>query len=95
MPLFRTVVMVVVMMMVLVLVMVLMSLGWRRECLHISTRYRPVEPGSVLYPGAKPLVVNVRCCSSLRAEGMVRRGGTKFATTSAKISRSSASVLSL
>lgn len=88
------VVMVVVMMMVLVVVMVLMSLGWRRECLHIPTRYRPVEPDSVLYPGAKPLVVNVRRCS-LRAGGMVRRGGSKFSTTSAKLSRSSVSVLSL
>lgn len=94
MPLFRMVVMVVVMMMVLVVVMVLMSLGWRRECLHIPIRYRPVEPGSVLYPGAKPLAVNVRCCS-LRVGGMLRRGGSKFATTSAKLSRSSVSVLSL
>lgn len=94
MPLFRMVVMVMVMMMVLVVVMVLMSLGWRRECLHTPTRYRPVEPDSVLYPGAKPLVVNVRCCS-LRAGRVVRRGGGKFATTSAKIFRSSVSVLSL
>lgn len=94
MPLFRMVVMVVVMMMVLVVVMVLMSLGWGGECLHIPTRYRPVEPGGVLYLGAKPLVVNVRCCG-LRAGGMVRRGSSKFATTSAKLSRSSVSVLSL